>query len=239
MRNKPLYLVLFPLLSFAIVLSFPLQIVQLYSIPINDISKILSMLTPLNLISMGTLSIAAVLTLTMNKIIYTIIPPLLILLFINNAIVGLYGTDFTLIQVCLSFVLFALSLKPFYKQDIKAVIMDPKLRWWTTPKRYPLEREVGLYSTEKVINTEALNFSTSGLYARIENEKELNTLLLNQVIELDISESKIKLQAKIVRIVKDESEFPNGVGLEFIKNKNHKDIFLPWLKNEIKHQADQ
>jgi len=192
------------------------------------------MLTPVNLLTMTILFLAGFLTLFMHKHIYKIIPALLLILFANNAIVGLYGTDFTLIQVCLSFLLFALSLKPFYQQDIRAVIMNPKLRWWKTPKRYPMGKSVGLESSKERIDTEALNFSTSGLYAKVECDDQLNSLILNQVIDLDVGENKIKLQAKVVRIVQDTSEFPNGVGLEFIKDDVHKNDFLPWLKNEVK-----
>ena len=237
MKNKPLYLILFPLLSFVIALSFPVQIIFLYDIPLNDFSKIFSMLTPVNLISMGTLFLAGGLTLFMHQHIYKIIPALLLILFANNAIVGLYGTDFTLIQVCFSFLLFALSLKPFYKQDIRAVILNPKLRWWKTPTRYSLEKSIALQSAKSKIKTQALNFSTTGLYAKIDSEEELGLLLLNQIIELDIDEEKIKLQAKIVRIINDTSEFPNGVGLEFIKDDIHKNNFIPWLKNEINQEA--
>jgi hypothetical protein len=217
-------------------MSFPIQISVLYNIPLSDYNKIISMLTPVNIVSISILFVAAGLTFVLNKHIYKIIPPLLVILFANNAIVGLYGTDFTLIQVCLSFLLFALSLKPFYNQEIKAVIMNPKLRWWKTPKRhYTVNKAVDFSTADEHIKTEALNFSTSGLYAKVEDENQLNSIKLNTILDLDVGAEKMKLQAKVVRIIQDTSSFPNGIGLDFIKDEVHKNDFIPWLKNEIKN----
>jgi hypothetical protein len=238
MKNKPLYLILFPILSLIVAMSFPLQIHLIYKIPLSDPLKILSMLTPLNLISMAGLILAGAITLFLNKVIYKVVPILLAVVFINNAIVGLYGTDYTLVQVGLSFLLFAFSLKPFYSDDIKAVIMNPKMRWWKTPKRYPMEKSVFINSKDTEIDSEALNFSKTGLYAKIENDKELEKLIIDEIIELKIGIEEIPVQARVVRIVQDTTAFPNGVGLEFIRNENHKNGFIPWFKKQVKTQEE-
>lgn len=238
MKSKPLYLIVFPILSIMIALSFPLQIHMIYKIPLSDSMKIFSMLTPLNIVTMLTLVFAAALTAFLNKVVYKIIPFLLVILFVNNAVVGLYGTDFTLVQVCLSFLLFAISLKPFYKSEIKAVMDNPNLRWWKTPKRYAIEKSVFINSNETQIDTEALNFSRTGLYAKVENDEQLNQLVIDDIIELKIGPEQIPLQARVVRIVQDETAFPNGVGLEFVKDETHKKDFIPWLKKLVKSQEE-
>ena len=236
MKNKPLYLIIFPLLSIIIAASFPMQIYIMYKIPLSDPARIFSMLTPLNIFTMSSLCLAASLTTIMHKSIYKIIPILLVILFINNAVVGLYGTDFTLVQVGLSFVLFSISLRPFYNPEVKAVINNPNLRWWKTPKRYSMKKSVFIDSQNTEIDTEALNFSKSGLYAKVESDVELNKLIIDEVIQLNIGPNQIPLKARVVRIVQDETEFPNGVGLEFIKDSEHKNSFLPWFRELVKDQ---
>lgn len=237
MKNKPLYLIVYPILSCLIAASFPLQIHYLYKIPLSDMNKIFSMLTPLNILTMLTLTISAVLVMTLHKSIYKIIPALLTILFINNAVVGLYGTDFTLIQVALSFVLFSVSLKPFYNQNVKSVIMNPKLRWWKTPKRYNIEKSVLIEPNRLNIDSEALNFSKTGVYVKIESDTELDQFIVEDILNLVVGSEEIPLQAKVVRIVRDNTGFPNGVGLEFIKDENHKNEFIPWFKEQVKSKT--
>lgn len=232
MRNKPLYLKLFPLLAFGIALSFPLQIFYLYGIPVTNVSKVFSMLTPLNLLTMAALMVTAVLTVTLNKAIYKFIPALLLLIFANNAIVGLYGTDYTLLQVGLSFGLFGLSLKPFYSEDIKAVIMNPKLRWWESAKRYNVIKPLQLNTEMLKINSVTTNISKSGIFAEINEKEMLEKFDLNQVIDVKIlGKNNITLKAKIIRKSEGENKQPSGFGLEFIKDANHKKNYIPWFKD--------
>lgn len=238
MKTKPFYLILFPILALFVAMSFPLQIHFIYDIPLDDPKKIISMLTPLNVITMITLCCVALLTSFLHKLVYRLIPFLLVILFANNAIVGLYGTDFTLVQVFLSFILFSISLKPFYQSEIKAVIDNPNLRWWKTPKRYAVEKSVFINGNDTQIDTEALNFSKTGLYARVEDEDKLSKLAIDDIIEIKVGPQEIPLQARIVRIVQDETQFPNGVGLEFIKDKVHKESFVPWLRKTVKNQKE-
>lgn len=231
MRNKPFYLKLFPLLAFVLAASFPVQIHHLYKIPVSDFAKIFSMLTPLNIMTMSSLLVAGILTLTLSKWVYKVIPILLFVLFTNNAIVGMYGTDYTLAQVAISFVLFAISLKPFYKPEIKAVILNPRFRWWNTPKRFDLKRNLELNSEQFHIDSETLNISSTGIFARICEKKHLNDVHINDIIELKIIDGEaIPLKAKIVRINIDHKHQPDGLGLEIIKDENHKNSYLPWFK---------
>jgi len=231
MRNKPTYLILFPILALGIALSFPLQIYILYKIPLTDIGKIFSMLTPINIITMLSLTISAVLTILMNKWVYKVIPFALSIIFINNAIVGLYGTDYTLIQVALSFILFAVSLAPFYKKDIRAVIVNPKLRWWKTPKRYNLARPLQIQSDLLEVYSESMNVSATGIFAKIKESEMIQSLHLDEIIKLTVlTDEPISLQAKVVRKCINNTQVPDGFGLEIIKDQNYKTKYLPWFK---------
>lgn len=234
MRNKPLYLKVFPLLAFIIALSFPVQIYYLYGISLDNVGKVISMLTPLNLITMGALMATSVLTLTMSKAIYKFIPVLLFLIFANNAIVGLYGTDYTLIQVGLSFILFGVSLKPFYNTDIKSVIMNPKLRWWESPKRYNVVKPLQLDTGDLQINSVTTNISKTGLFAEINEKDTLGQFDVDQVIDVKILGKKnFTLKAKIIRKTNGSISQPSGFGLEIVKDKSHKKDYLPWMKDAV------
>ncbi|MBT4792474.1 MAG: PilZ domain-containing protein [Halobacteriovoraceae bacterium] len=235
MISKPLYLTLFPFLAFGIALSFPIQIYYLYKIPLTDIERIFSMLTPLNILNMIVLFLAGAMTLKLNKAIYKIVPVLLIITLINNAIVGLYGSDFSLIQVGLSFVLLSLSLKPFYQSEIQAIILNPKLRWWKTPKRYDLKQPIMIKSNNIEINSESINMSTTGLFAKIEEPDLLDSIKHDDIFTIQLlkNNQEIELQVKVVRINIANKYQPNGLGLEIISDKSHKQKYLPWLKKEV------
>ncbi|MDP7319355.1 MAG: PilZ domain-containing protein [Bacteriovoracaceae bacterium] len=238
MKTKPLYLTLFPIFAFLLALSFPLQIYYLYQTPLHDLAKIFSMLTPLNLLTMTTLILTSVLTLSLNKWVYKIVPLLLLTLFINNAVVGLYGTDYTLAQVCVSFVLFALSLKPFYKNEIKAVIQNPRLRWWQTPKRYNMIKPLRISSEHFNIYSQSVNVSETGIFAEIQEKELLESLKVNDIVKLDIiDKDKITLEAKVVRVNSNHEVQPDGFGLHFLQNDNHKKSFLPWFKQNTYEMA--
>lgn len=234
MRNKPLYLKLFPLLAFLIAISFPLQIYFLYSIPLSEPMKILAMLTPLNLISMTALFIISILTFVLSRQIYKVIPLLLFILFANNAIVGLYGTDYSLLQVGLSFILFGLSLKPFYNREIRAIILNPQLRWWKTPARYNIIQPIHLHAGITDINTMTSNVSTTGIFAEINDVAKLNEFELNQIIDIELlGKNKLNLKAVVVRKSYGEGSTPTGFGLEFVRNQEHSKQYIPWLKKMV------
>lgn len=235
MRNKPLYLIFFPYLAFAIALSFPVQIVLIYGVPLDDPAKIISMLTPLNLLTMSSMVLTGILSLTMSKHIYKIIPVLLLVTFANNAIVGLYGSDYTMFQVALSFILFGISLKPFYSKEIKAVITEPKLRWWLTPTRYEMELPIKIHSELVDFTSESLNMSKTGIFAKAKDDYYLEKININDIIDLQILEdsSPITLKARVVRKSQNNNQLPNGFGLEFIRDDFHKKEYLPWLKQAV------
>ncbi len=231
MKNKPLFLKLFPLFALAIALSFPLQIMYLYKIPYTDIIKVFSMLTPLNLISMSVLFTTAILTASMSRSVYKMVPILLVALFANNAIVGLYGSDYTVVQVALSFFLFAFSLKPFYAQEVKAVILNPNLRWWKTPERFNVKKDLKISNGSFDIFSETTNISSTGLFAKVEDEKLLRAFELNEVIDIQLGETDKLFKAKVVRVNDKKTERSDvGFGLQICKDSSHKEVYLPWFK---------
>ena len=231
MKTKPFYLKIFPFLVAGLAFSFPLQIHLIYDIPLTDPVKLISMLTPLNLITVSMLVLTGVLTLTLSKYVYKFIPILLFIVFANNAIVGLYGTDYTLLQVAFSFVLFGLSLRPFYSPEIKAVIMNPNFRWWETPTRYQMQRPLQLQADSVDIFSESLNLSSTGLFAKIKEPELMEALNIDDIIDIKILDDKpITMRAKVVRKADDNNQGDEGYGLQFIQDAAHKKQYLPWFK---------
>jgi hypothetical protein len=236
MKEKPMFLKLFPLLAFGIAISFPIQIYYIYAIPLSETTKVISMLTPLNLITMASLITIACLTLKLSKLVYICIPILITLVFANNAIVGVYGKDFTIIQVALSFILLGLSLSPFYNKGIRSVIENPDLRWWKTPKRHELKKPLTLTSGMFEINTITSNISKTGVFAKVSDQIQLDQIQLDQIIDLKIlGKDGFEIRAKVVRKSQGAEAYggPSGFGLEFIKDQKHRNTYLPWFKSNI------
>lgn len=234
MKNKPFYLVLFPYLAFAIAIRFTLQIFLIYDIPLSEFERTLAMLTPLNLLTMAIMFVTGLLTMMMNRHVYKLIPALLLITLANNAVVGLYGSDYTLFQVALSFVLFGLSLKPFYSKEIKAVINEPRLRWWLTPTRYNMQKPIKIHSDRLQITSETLNMSKTGVFAKVTEDYQLDEIELDEILDLQILlDSPITLKARVVRKCLGTQNQPDGVGLEIIKDQYHKREYLPWLKQAV------
>lgn len=233
MRNKPLYLKLFPIGTFLIAMSFPIQIALLYSLDHTQFIKILSMLTPLNLLSMSLFLTCSVMSLLMSKHIYKITPVLIIVILINNTIVGVYGNDYSLIQVSLSFILTCFTLVPLYAKDVVAVIKEPKLRWWLTPKRYNVRKAHLIRFKDVEIFSEILNLSKTGIFTKIKEPSMIELLRTGDLVELNISDTTdFAIKAKVVRIAKTDSNH-NGLGLEIIKDKDHSEHYIPWFKQFI------
>ena len=196
----------------------------------SDFSKIFSMLTPLNLITMFFFITAACFAANMNKHIYKILPFLLLTVLVNNFIVAAYGSDYSYLQVIFSFIGLGLILLPFYKKQNKEVLLNPSLQWWMTPKRYDLTKPIEIKGDSFKIFGESLNISKSGIFTIISEPEIMNSLGLDEVVNIKImDEIPIKIKAKIVRKTNGEGQ-PLGCGLQFIQNNDLKLRFNPWFK---------
>lgn len=228
MKNKPLFLKIFPIGALLVAISFPLQIAYLYELNSDNMTTILSMLTPLNLLSILILSISAILVHKMHKSTYIIIPIMFAVLYINNLVVYLYGMDFSTSQILISFVLIAISLQPFYNETIKQVMNDPKQRWWLTPKRYNVRKPLIINSEGFELFSETANISKTGLYATITEHDQLDFFKVDQIIEVSpILDRDMSFKAKVIRI--DDQK--DGLGLQVMDLK--KSPFKFWFKQQL------
>ena len=230
MRNKPVFFSLFPIIALLLAIGFPVQIYILYSIPMSDLPKIFSMLTPLNLITMFFFVTAACFTANLNKHIYKVIPILLITVLVNDYIVAAFGHDYSYKQVFISFFALGLLILPFYKKQNKEVLLNPSLQWWATPKRYDLSKQIEIKGENYKIFGESLNISSSGIFTLINEPEIIETLGVDEIVNLKImDEIPINVKAKIVRKSNGENQ-PLGCGLQFIQNNDLKLRFNPWFK---------
>lgn len=217
-----------PLVLLITVISFPMQIHFLYKIPMSDLNKIMSMLTPLNFLCMLMMMISAMLITSLNKGIYYLTPLLVCLVITNNIYVGMYGQDFSMDQVLISSLIFIMLHLPLYNSQLKSVILQPRLRWWQTPKRYQIEKKLSLVKNQSEVFLDSINISESGLLTKcLDNSIDLN---IDDIIKIKILVDKeFTISARVVRETNIDEK--RGFGLEIVKNENYKTHYLPWFKN--------
>lgn len=235
MKTKPLFLILLPILLFGLALSFPIQIIALYDLSFFDFEKVMSMLTPLNHLTILLLISTAFACQIMSKSIYRILPILTGVVLLNNYIVGTYGSDYSTFQAVLGVGLFAASVLPLYSGSIKSVITDHSKRWWIPAKRVVLRNPIKIVSTKNGIYTNTLDMSASGVFIEITDQAALAKIALNQVIVFKILGIKEVLQGKIVRKNTNSDNKGAGVAMQLIKDNTYQDTYLPWFKERMDH----
>lgn len=60
----------------------------------------------------------------------------------------------------------------FLASPLKAPYLNPRLRWWTRPRRVGLSRQAVLFVQEGKIPVEVLNLSEKGAFVRVEGEAQ-------------------------------------------------------------------
>ena len=226
MRVKPFYLHILPLILLGIIVSFPLQIHLLYQIPLSDMTRILSMLTPINFLCMFCLMISAMLIASLNRFIYIMAPTLIALVTVNNLIVAYYGQDFSIEQVIFSAALFTSIHLPLYKKEFRQLILTPELRWWLTPKRFEIKKEISVLAGSGEHNMNTVNVSQTGLLTVMEDDIPYK---IDDIIKIKIDAiAPITLDARVVRKTNINDQV--GMGLELVQNENFSSKYLPWFK---------
>jgi hypothetical protein len=76
------------------------------------------------------------------------------------------------------------------------------------------------------------NISSTGIFTAVEDKDLLDSFNLNDVLEVNLGDKAVK--AKVVRINERASEYmPLGYGLQILQDESHKDVYLPWFKENI------
>lgn len=217
MKTKPMFFTVMPLVFAALAIALPMQIAIIYNLSPFDFEAIFSKLTPVNLLLMVLFGWVAWGTKNYNRNIFIALPFINLMVFVNNYIVGSFGSDFSIFQTTLASSAFlALSLS-FYGQGIYKVINNASERWWMTRPRRKLSVPLTIYTCNETIRTKSFDVSESGLFAVNDNNLELFQTSKDQEIDLNIhvEDQIFKCRGKIVRKALPKGKYPEGVGIHF------------------------
>ncbi len=206
------------LLSFAcacLALAMPLQIMLLYGHGLSEWTSIWSKLTWINNIIVLGLLVNAILLWQVSPLLKFTVPILLMLVGVNNYIVGFYATDFSMLTTSLGTFGFLLLHIPILDKRVRWILVNPERRWWRRADRYrvsiPLVVEgVRLHS----VRAETFDVSESGLFI-LGHEM----LSVGDWVSLKMtfdSLSQVRARARVVRRTEAAGIYPSGVGVEFM-----------------------
>ena len=217
MKTKPMFFNVMPFVFIVLAIALPLQIAMIYRLSPFDFEAIFSKLTPINLLLMLLFGWVAYATKTFDRNIFIALPFINLVVFVNNYIVGSFGSDFSIFETTLASSAFlALSLS-FYGRKVYNVINDSSSRWWLTKPRLQVSYPLTIYTTNETIKTKSFDMSESGLFAIGDNNLELFQTSKDQEIDLSIhlDDQVFKFRGKIVRKALSKGKYPEGVGIHF------------------------
>ncbi len=234
MNKRPKYLSLLSAVFVMIALSYPLQVMVLYGHSLFEIDQIFFKISTLNFLVMFSLLCNAYLLLNASSLLKFTIPTTLALVMWSNAIIGSYGSDYSMSSTSLASLLFALLCTPLMAvSEIQLVLSNPKTRWWLTPKRVKKNLTTAMQQTKGLhLIAETHDISESGLFIPFSTcvEKETKEYVLDprlkvgEVITLHIRLSQfntIKCEARVIRVSQKPSSKPAGLGLQFLQLDEH------------------
>ncbi|MBT3236194.1 MAG: hypothetical protein HN353_09620 [Bdellovibrionales bacterium] len=221
MRERPLIFTILSLAYLGIALSIPIQIAIIYGHGINEWQAIMNKITYLNWAVISTSLINATLSYHAHRYLRLAIPISIIIVALNNTLVGMFGVDFQLQTTIMSTLLFIGLSGTIYCLDAKNVLYDQSLRWWKSPVRHRQSIPIFLESEDgQQIGAafETFDISTSGLFAQGINDQHFTQMELGGQVKITLlgkSGSQIELCSKVVRKSDSFGQYPAGVGVEF------------------------
>jgi hypothetical protein len=219
MRNKPIYLELLAFFFIVVALSFPIQVFLLYDYSIMEIEAVFEQLTLLNWGVITFSLLTSYLVWTVHSSIYIAMALTSVLVLLNNLFVGLVSVDYTMKQTSIATGLFLIPILPVFVGRFHAVLMQPKLQWWRTARRFSKILVVDIIPKVggKPVLAKTINVSTTG--ALLEVPEAFN---LRETIPLEIYFNEQHSFAFDGRVVRQESGLRKGfnlVAVEFVDPK--------------------
>jgi hypothetical protein len=142
------------------------------------------------------------------------VPALVILMAINNFVVGHYATDYSAGTTALATIAFTLLNLPLMHADLRALFRDPNKRWWLRAERKRLIVPVlieGLHADG--VRARTFDLSESGVF--IQNESHTG---VGDEVTLRLKFGTLhvfRCQGRVVRRSTPKGIYPAGVGVEF------------------------
>lgn len=234
MRPKQFYIIALALIVIGI--SFPLQVMFLYGHDISEWASIMSKITTINWLVIGSIFLLSYLHLKASKWLVVAAPATIILVGVNNYIVGQFAGDYSMTQAMVASGGFSFLFLPLFMQSSKLVLKDPKRRWWVRSKRYNRKIPTTINPfVGDMVQAHTFDISETGAFVSFEGIPEEDLPKVGERIRVSFtinSMKKIRCEAVVVRQADAVGRYPQGVGLRFIDfDKLHMKSFQKILKS--------
>ena len=237
MKPKQFYLASLAMLLIAI--SFPLQVMVLYGHHWNETTAIFSKITWLNWLVIGSFLLGSYFYFHGSRFIIYMTPMILLLVAVNNYVVGQFAGDFSLMQTSLATMGSGLIFLPLLMPSSQVVLRDPKRRWWRRSRR--INKRVSATINPYVgdmVHGHTFDISKSGAFVCVDETEKLPKIGDTIRVSLNVnSMKKIRCEAVVVRIAEPEGRYPRGMGVKFTEiEKTHEKSFNRFLSsNDYTH----
>lgn len=233
-RPKQFYML--ALFMFMLAISFPLQVILLYGHHWSETSAIFSKITWLNWFVIACFVVSGYFSIQASRYLLVMVPVTVILVAVNNYVVGKFAGDFSMLQTTLATMATGVLFTPLLLPSSKAVIKDPKRRWWRRSQRYNKRVSATINPfVGDMIHTHTYDVSQSGAFVCIADEDEKNLPKVGDKIRLSLNISsmkKIRCEAVVVRITEPIGHYPRGLGIRFIDiEKLHQKSFQNFIRS--------
>jgi hypothetical protein len=207
-------LTLISILFMFLALGFPLQIMFLYGHGFDEFEAVVDKLTWLNLLCIAGLATSSILAWKASPALRVFQPILLVLVAVNNFVVGYYATDYSALDTTFATLGFLVLNIPLIHAEVRELLRDPTLRWWLRAQRKRMALPVQIDGTRLAsIKAETFDLSETGVF--IQNERETG---IGDVITLRLKFGTVhqfRCQGRVVRRSEPKGVYPAGVGVEF------------------------
>jgi hypothetical protein len=225
MKSKPTAAYIIGGALLLVAASFPAQISYWFDHHlINEFSAILSKLTWLNYIVIGSLAFAGYQTMTANL---NKVTPLVLfgLVGLNNYVVGRDGGLYSMVNTMLATAALGITLTVFVRSNLFKVLSDKRQQWWrsATRKRVQVPIRLAIQQLQKE-NWKTIDISSTGMFLKAENGDVLKhpKLKVGSHFPIYIENQTSPINVEIVRKQTDKKgRYNGGIGLRFVDLQSH------------------
>lgn len=234
-RPKQFYIV--AVIMFMIALSFPVQVMFLYGHHWSETAAIFGKITTLNWFVIGCFFLTGYLYFQASRFLLVVAPLMVVLVGVNNYLVGQFAGDFSLAQTSLGTFAVALLYAPLMMPSSQVVLKDPKRRWWRRSRRYNkrVSATINPYVGD-MIQAYTFDVSQTGAFVCLDNVNPEEMPKVGDTIRLSFnvtSMRKIRCEAEVVRIAEAQGRYPAGMGVRILEiEKIHQKSFQSFVNSQ-------
>jgi hypothetical protein len=204
------------LLFLAVALSLPAQVMIIYGHGFNEIGAVFDKLTWLNDVVMAGCLVCSVLVFRASPILRPLVPFMIVLVALNNYVVGYYATDYSMWAASAGTFGFAFLNLPLLHPRLQWLMLHPEKRWWMRAERKRVQLPVTIEGTRlQPMRNEIFDISESGAFVSgVGKDMRIGDWI---TVRMKFGMfTHVRCQAKIVRRAEAMGDYPRGIGVQFM-----------------------